>query len=31
MYAKTVMQRAMYIHPTLSELIPRMLGELKLL
>ena len=32
MYAKapyTVMQRAMHIHPTVSELIPTMLGELK--
>jgi pyruvate/2-oxoglutarate dehydrogenase complex dihydrolipoamide dehydrogenase (E3) component len=32
MYAKapyTVIQRAMHIHPTLSELIPTMLGELK--
>jgi len=32
MYAKapyTVMQRAVHIHPTLSELIPTMLGELK--
>ncbi len=34
MYAKapyTVMQRAMHIHPTVSELIPTMLGELKVL
>lgn len=32
MYAKapyTVIQRAMHIHPTVSELIPTMLGELK--
>jgi pyruvate/2-oxoglutarate dehydrogenase complex dihydrolipoamide dehydrogenase (E3) component len=32
MYAKApygVMQRAMHIHPTVSELIPTMLGELK--
>jgi len=32
MYGKmpyTVMQRAMHIHPTVSELIPTMLGELK--
>ena len=32
MYAKapyTVMQRAMHIHPTVSELIPTMLGELQ--
>jgi pyruvate/2-oxoglutarate dehydrogenase complex dihydrolipoamide dehydrogenase (E3) component len=32
MYAKApypVMQRAMYIHPTVSELLPTMLGELK--
>jgi len=32
MYAKapyTVMQRAVHIHPTVSELIPTMLGELK--
>ena len=32
MYAKapyTVMQRAMHIHPTVSELVPTMLGELK--
>ncbi len=32
MYAKapyTVMQRAMHIHPTVTELIPTMLGELK--
>jgi len=32
MYAKapyTVMQRAMHIHPTISELIPTMLGELQ--
>ena len=25
----TVMQRAVHIHPTVSELIPTMLGELK--
>jgi uncharacterized membrane protein YecN with MAPEG domain len=25
----TVIQRAMHIHPTVSELIPTMLGELK--
>jgi hypothetical protein len=25
----TVLQRAMHIHPTVSELIPTMLGELK--
>jgi pyruvate/2-oxoglutarate dehydrogenase complex dihydrolipoamide dehydrogenase (E3) component len=34
MYANapyTVIQRAMHIHPTVSELIPTMLGELKLL
>ncbi|HWU13479.1 MAG TPA: FAD-containing oxidoreductase [Caulobacter sp.] len=34
MYAKapyTVIQRAVHIHPTVSELIPTMLGELKLL
>lgn len=34
MYAKqpyTVIQRAMHIHPTVSELIPTMLGDLKLL
>jgi len=34
MYGKapyTVIQRAMHIHPTVSELIPTMLGELKLL
>jgi pyruvate/2-oxoglutarate dehydrogenase complex dihydrolipoamide dehydrogenase (E3) component len=34
MYAKapyTVIQRAMHIHPTVSELIPTMLGELKTL
>jgi pyruvate/2-oxoglutarate dehydrogenase complex dihydrolipoamide dehydrogenase (E3) component len=34
MYAKapyTVIQRAMHIHPTVSELIPTMLGELELL
>jgi pyruvate/2-oxoglutarate dehydrogenase complex dihydrolipoamide dehydrogenase (E3) component len=34
MYAKapyTVIQRAMHIHPTVSELIPTMLGELKAL
>ena len=32
MYAKapcTVLQRAMHIHPTVSELIPTMLGELR--
>jgi hypothetical protein len=32
MYAKapyTVIQRAMHIHPTVAELIPTMLGELK--
>jgi pyruvate/2-oxoglutarate dehydrogenase complex dihydrolipoamide dehydrogenase (E3) component len=32
MYAKapyTVMQRAMHIHPTVSELLPTLLGELK--
>ena len=32
MYAKapyTVMQRAMHIHPTVSEFIPTMLGDLK--
>jgi Pyridine nucleotide-disulphide oxidoreductase, dimerisation domain len=32
MYAKapyTVMQRAMHIHPTVSELLPTMLGELE--
>jgi pyruvate/2-oxoglutarate dehydrogenase complex dihydrolipoamide dehydrogenase (E3) component len=32
MYAKapyTVMQRAVHIHPTVSEFIPTMLGELK--
>jgi pyruvate/2-oxoglutarate dehydrogenase complex dihydrolipoamide dehydrogenase (E3) component len=32
MYAKapyTVISRAMHIHPTVSELIPTMLGELK--
>ncbi len=32
MYAKmpyTVIQRAMHIHPTVSELLPTMLGELK--
>ena len=32
MYAKapyTVLQRAMHVHPTVSELIPTMLGELK--
>jgi pyruvate/2-oxoglutarate dehydrogenase complex dihydrolipoamide dehydrogenase (E3) component len=27
--AYTVIQRAMHIHPTVSELIPKMLGELK--
>ena len=34
MYAKapyTVMQRAMHIHPTVSELLPTILGDLKLL
>jgi len=34
MYAKapyTVMQRAMHIHPTVSEFIPTMLGDLKAL
>ncbi len=32
MYAKapyTVIQRAMHIHPTVSELVPTMLGELE--
>jgi hypothetical protein len=32
MYAKApymVMQRAMHIHPTVSELLPTILGELK--
>ena len=32
MYAKapyTVVQRAMHIHPTVSEFIPTMMGELK--
>jgi pyruvate/2-oxoglutarate dehydrogenase complex dihydrolipoamide dehydrogenase (E3) component len=32
MYAQapyTVMQRAVHIHPTVSELIPTMLGDLK--
>ncbi len=32
MYAKapyTVLQRAMHIHPTVSELLPTILGELK--
>jgi pyruvate/2-oxoglutarate dehydrogenase complex dihydrolipoamide dehydrogenase (E3) component len=32
MYAKvpyTVIQRAMHIHPTVSELVPTMLGDLK--
>ena len=32
MYANapyTVIQRAMHIHPTVSELIPTMLGELR--
>jgi pyruvate/2-oxoglutarate dehydrogenase complex dihydrolipoamide dehydrogenase (E3) component len=32
MYAKqpyTVIQRAMHIHPTVSELIPTLLGDLK--
>jgi pyruvate/2-oxoglutarate dehydrogenase complex dihydrolipoamide dehydrogenase (E3) component len=32
MYAKapyTVIQRAMHIHPTVSEFIPTMLGDLK--
>ena len=27
--AYTVIQRAMHIHPTVAELIPTMLGELK--
>jgi pyruvate/2-oxoglutarate dehydrogenase complex dihydrolipoamide dehydrogenase (E3) component len=27
--AHTVIQRAMHIHPTVTELIPTMLGELK--
>jgi pyruvate/2-oxoglutarate dehydrogenase complex dihydrolipoamide dehydrogenase (E3) component len=34
MYAKapyTVIQRAMHIHPTVSELVPTMLGEMKAL
>ena len=34
MYAKapyTVIQRAVHIHPTVSELIPTMLGELRAL
>ena len=34
MYAKapyTVIQRAMHIHPTVSELIPTMLGDLKVM
>jgi hypothetical protein len=33
MYAKasyTVMQHAMHIHPTVSELLPTILGDLKL-
>jgi len=32
MYAKapyTVIQRAVHIHPTVSELVPTMLGELR--
>jgi hypothetical protein len=32
MYAKapyTVIERAMHIHPTVSELVPTMLGELR--
>jgi hypothetical protein len=32
MYAKapyTVLQRAMHIHPTVSELLPTMMGELR--
>jgi hypothetical protein len=29
--AYTVIQHAMHIHPTVTELIPTMLGELKLL
>jgi len=32
MYARapyTVLQRAMHIHPTVSELIPTMLGDLR--
>jgi hypothetical protein len=32
MYAKapyTVMERAMHIHPTVSELLPTILGDLK--
>jgi uncharacterized membrane protein YecN with MAPEG domain len=32
MYAKapyTVMQRAMHVHPTVSEFIPTMMGDLK--
>jgi pyruvate/2-oxoglutarate dehydrogenase complex dihydrolipoamide dehydrogenase (E3) component len=32
MYAKapyTVLQRAMHIHPTVSELVPTLLGDLK--
>jgi len=32
MYARapyTVLQRAMHIHPTVSELLPTMMGELK--
>jgi len=32
MYAKahhTVMQRAVHIHPTVSDLLPTMLGDLK--
>ena len=34
MYAKapyTTLQRAMHIHPTVSELVPTMLGELRAL
>jgi hypothetical protein len=33
MYARapyTVMQRAMHVHPTVSELVPTVLGELRL-
>ena len=29
MYAKAPLQRAVHVHPTVSELIPTMLGELK--
>jgi hypothetical protein len=32
MYARapyTVMQRAVHVHPTVSELVPTLLGELK--